>query len=230
MVPETRANLDMPQPRITRYPDGIASIDAEYITPGHAAAHVMVEDGRAAFIDTGTNFSIPYLLATLDELGVSREAVDYVLLTHVHLDHAGGAGLLIDYGHVASAAGETLQAVRRHERDDLFAAPGEADLSAHVDSEALAKAFDTMGARVHGPITQAQFLRRLGIEKRAATLKAASGSTRQRMFRSVSASPFRSALWPLEISIESATPLPLQSLPPNTGCENATAQITTPAA
>jgi SAM-dependent MidA family methyltransferase len=89
--------------------------------------------------------------------------------------HEGGAGLVIDYGHTKSAAGETLQAIGRHARADLLATPGEVDLTAHVDFEALARAFESMGARVHGPITQAQFLRRLGIEKRAAMLKAAAG-------------------------------------------------------
>jgi glyoxylase-like metal-dependent hydrolase (beta-lactamase superfamily II) len=95
MVPETAAQLDMPIARITRYPDGIASVDAEYIRPGHAAAHLMLQNGRAAFVDTGTNFSVPHLLAALAELGGTPEAVDYVFLTHVHLDHAGGAGLLM---------------------------------------------------------------------------------------------------------------------------------------
>jgi glyoxylase-like metal-dependent hydrolase (beta-lactamase superfamily II) len=78
-----------------RHPDGITAIDAQYLHPGHAAAHLIVDGGRAAFVDVGTNFSVPHLLAALDELGVARSAVDYVLLTHVHLDHAGGAGTLL---------------------------------------------------------------------------------------------------------------------------------------
>ena len=85
----------MSQPRITRYPDGIAAVDTEYVRPGHAAAHIIQQDGRAAFVDTGTNYSVPYLLAALDELGSTPAAVDYVFLTHVHLDHAGGAGTLM---------------------------------------------------------------------------------------------------------------------------------------
>ncbi len=95
MVPETRSNHDMPQPRITRFSDGISAVDAQYIRSGHAAVHILQEQERAAFIDTGTNFSVPYLLAALTELGLKPDSVDYVLLTHVHLDHAGGAGKLM---------------------------------------------------------------------------------------------------------------------------------------
>ena len=85
----------MPQPKITRHPDGISAVDTEYIRPGLAAAHVVQEGGRAAFVDVGTSHSVPYLLAALDEMGIERSAVDYILLTHVHLDHAGGAGRLL---------------------------------------------------------------------------------------------------------------------------------------
>jgi glyoxylase-like metal-dependent hydrolase (beta-lactamase superfamily II) len=83
------------QPRLTRHPDGITAVDAEYVRPGLAAAHIIQQDGRAAFVDTGTNDSVPHLLAALDMLSIPRDAVDYVFLTHVHLDHAGGAGLLL---------------------------------------------------------------------------------------------------------------------------------------
>ncbi len=82
-------------PTINRYEHGISAVDTEYVRPGLAAAHIVVQSGRAAFIDVGTTHSVPYLLAALDELGVPRTAVDYVILTHVHLDHAGGAGHLI---------------------------------------------------------------------------------------------------------------------------------------
>lgn len=85
----------MTKPTITRHPRGIFAIDCEYVRPGLAASHLIVEAGRAAFVDVGTTLSVPYLLAALDELGVAREAVDFVFLTHVHLDHAGGAGALM---------------------------------------------------------------------------------------------------------------------------------------
>ena len=83
------------RPTLYRHPHGITAIDAEYLYSGHAAAHVIEDSGRAAFVDVGTNASVPYLLAALEELGIDRTAVDYLLLTHVHLDHAGGAGTLM---------------------------------------------------------------------------------------------------------------------------------------
>ena len=82
-------------PRLLHHPDAITAIDTEYLHPGHAASHVVQHRGRAAFVDVGTNDSVPYLLAGLQALGIARESVDYLLLTHVHLDHAGGAGLLM---------------------------------------------------------------------------------------------------------------------------------------
>ncbi len=86
---------DVPQAKLISYPDGITAVDTDYIRPGLAASHLIVQGGRAAFVDVGTNHSVSRLLAALEALGVAREAVEYVLLTHVHLDHAGGAGALL---------------------------------------------------------------------------------------------------------------------------------------
>jgi SAM-dependent MidA family methyltransferase len=83
-----------------------------------------------------------------------------------------GAALIIDYGHAESETGETLQAVRDHLFADPLTTPGEADLTAHVDFEALHRGFEAMGAIAFGPIEQALFLKRLGIDTRAETLKA----------------------------------------------------------
>ena len=68
-----------------------------FMRPRFDAAYLVVHNGRAAFIDTGTNHAVPRLLAALDALGLARDAVDYVIPTHVHLDHAGGAGLLMSH-------------------------------------------------------------------------------------------------------------------------------------
>jgi len=81
-----------------------------------------------------------------------------------------GAALIIDYGHLRSDAGDTFQAIARHSFTDPLKAPGQADVTAHVDFQALARAAEDLGARVHGPVTQGDFLKRVGIETRAAAL------------------------------------------------------------
>jgi glyoxylase-like metal-dependent hydrolase (beta-lactamase superfamily II) len=83
-------------PRLFHHPHGITAVDTEYLHPGHAASHIIQDGDRAAFVDVGTNYSVPHLLDALEVLGIALEAVDYVFLTHVHLDHAGGAGLLLE--------------------------------------------------------------------------------------------------------------------------------------
>ena len=84
----------------------------------------------------------------------------------------GGAALVIDYGHAESAVGETLQAVGKHVYTNPLVAPGDVDLTAHVDFQAVATAVEAMGMASFGPLSQSQFLRRLGIVTRAAKLKA----------------------------------------------------------
>ena len=83
-----------------------------------------------------------------------------------------GAALIIDYGHAWYGLGETLQAVAGHSFTDPLRAPGEADLTAHVDFAALAQSAQIIGGRIHGPISQRDLLRGLGIDERAAALKA----------------------------------------------------------
>lgn len=76
--------------------DGITIIDTGFgERPDFCAAYLVVEAGRAALIDCGTLHSVPRMLAALDAAGVARDAVDYLIATHVHLDHAGGAGALL---------------------------------------------------------------------------------------------------------------------------------------
>jgi glyoxylase-like metal-dependent hydrolase (beta-lactamase superfamily II) len=73
---------------------GILSIDTEYGRPRMDAAYLIVDNGRAAYIDTGTYFSVPNLLTALSNAHLSTDDVDYIFLTHIHLDHAGGASRL----------------------------------------------------------------------------------------------------------------------------------------
>lgn len=82
----------------------------------------------------------------------------------------GGAALFIDYGHAEPRGGSTLQAVRAHRKLDPFEAPGEADLSAHVDFAALAAVAQSRDARWLGTVTQGEWLLALGIEGRADAL------------------------------------------------------------
>jgi glyoxylase-like metal-dependent hydrolase (beta-lactamase superfamily II) len=74
---------------------GIHTIDTGILRPQFDAAYLLVEKGRGAFIDCGTNHSVPRMLAALDVCGLTAADVDWLILTHVHLDHAGGAGELI---------------------------------------------------------------------------------------------------------------------------------------
>jgi glyoxylase-like metal-dependent hydrolase (beta-lactamase superfamily II) len=82
-------------PGLTPHPHGVAAVDAHYVRAGLDAIHVIAHRGRAAIVDSGTTLSVPHLLAALETLGIARDAVDWLFLTHVHLDHAGGAGALL---------------------------------------------------------------------------------------------------------------------------------------
>src|SRR5678816_92132 len=78
-----------------RLDHGISVVDTGFVRPRFDASFLIVENGRAAFVETGPNSAVPRLLAALAAQGLDRDAVDYVIPTHVHLDHAGGAGLLM---------------------------------------------------------------------------------------------------------------------------------------
>ena len=102
----------------------------------------------------------------------ARTAAATTLAAHL-VDH-GGVALIIDYGHAASAPGDTLQAVRGHAFADPLADPGEQDLTAHVDFQALAAAAREAGALVTPLATQGDWLTRLGIIQRADALTRAN--------------------------------------------------------
>lgn len=103
-------------------------------------------------------------------LETSPAAASIVYEVAGRLAEQGGAALLIDYGHDAPRTGSTLQAVREHRKVDPFAAPGEADLTVHVDFSALVPIALARGCKWLGTVTQGRWLRELGIEMRADNL------------------------------------------------------------
>ncbi|RME66602.1 MAG: class I SAM-dependent methyltransferase, partial [Alphaproteobacteria bacterium] len=96
-----------------------------------------------------------------------EQAESMITAIAARLAAAGGWALIFDYGHGQARLGETLQALRRHDYAPVFADPGKADLSAHVDFAALVHAAAAAGAGVWGPVGQGVFLERLGIGARA---------------------------------------------------------------
>lgn len=74
----------------------ITTIDCHYLQPGYAAAYLLVNGGRATFVEANTTHAVPRLLEALAHAGLSVDAVDHVVITHVHLDHAGGASALMN--------------------------------------------------------------------------------------------------------------------------------------
>jgi len=117
--------------------------------------------------------SLPRALRQAPLGSIYEWRADSIALELGHRTRDEGAALIIDYGHAHSGLGDTLQAVARHAFADPLRAPGLADLTAHVDFEALAQCAETMGARIHGPIPQRDLFLRLGLEQRAAALKSA---------------------------------------------------------
>jgi NADH dehydrogenase [ubiquinone] 1 alpha subcomplex assembly factor 7 len=101
---------------------------------------------------------------------VSPERDTIAGLVGAHLKGSPAYALIIDYGHLHSAPGHTLQAVRGHRHCDILDVPGECDLTSHVDFEAMASALARNGASVCRPMTQRQFLLAMGIEARTAKL------------------------------------------------------------
>lgn len=87
-----------------------------------------------------------------------------------HLSKSTGAALVIDYGHLRSSAGDTLQAMQAHRFCKITEHVGEADITSHVDFEALGRGFHRGGAKIAGAMTQGQFLNAMGLEARTRML------------------------------------------------------------
>jgi NADH dehydrogenase [ubiquinone] 1 alpha subcomplex assembly factor 7 len=133
------------------------------------------EKGGLAFGLIPTFLAAPFELkiGEVAEVGPARDKAVAEMATLIN--KATGAALIVDYGYEQARPGETLQAMRAHEFVDPLAEPGEADLTAHVDFEAIKRA---AGLRVRGPVGQGEFLQRLGIGHRAAILKDEAGLKR----------------------------------------------------
>jgi len=114
----------------------------------------------------------------------SEAVADVAARLGARIGRDGIAALVVDYGHARSAPGETLQAVRDHRYHDVLAAPGDADLTAHVDFAAFARAAAAAGCAVHGPVPQGAFLSSLGIAERTERLAANATGEQAALLRS----------------------------------------------
>ncbi len=136
---------------------GVASLDPELL-PGPATS---IPDG------------------TIFEVAPARQAVMQTLCER--LRDRGGTAVIIDYGHMVTGFGDTLQAVRNHEFDPPLASPGEADLTSHVDFEDLARVAISTGVHLNGGLTQGEFLYGLGLAERAKALARDKEASEQRL-------------------------------------------------
>jgi NADH dehydrogenase [ubiquinone] 1 alpha subcomplex assembly factor 7 len=118
------------------------------------------------------NFPDPTDAAKGAVVEVSPDVDAFVAKVAAAAARYNGAALFIDYGHAHSGMGETLQAVKDHQFADVLAAPGDVDLTAHVDFQRVAQIAAANGAKAHGPVEQGAWLTQLGVQLRAARLTA----------------------------------------------------------
>ncbi len=135
---------------------------------------VGLDDARLCFMTSGEATPATALLApdvrSRSEVGAIAEvqpaSLSVVASLADRISQQRGAALIVDYGHAVSAPGDTLQAVRRHESQEVLQFPGDADLTVHVDFAALTRATERKLA-IFGPLGQGNFLQRMGISVRA---------------------------------------------------------------
>ncbi len=118
---------------------------------------------------------------TIVEISPARTAI--MAAVAGRLAAAGGVALVLDYGHLVTGYGDTLQALKNHAADDPLAHPGDADLTSHVDFAALARAAGSEGASLVGAMTQGDFLLGLGLLERAGNLGAGKDHATQEAIR-----------------------------------------------
>ncbi len=146
----------------------------------------LADDGKLAF-GLASDRVAPALVPTwaanaadgdIAEFSPVRDAVAREIGRRIAKDM--GAALIIDYGHMRSAAGDTLQAIRKHQFADVLSRPGDADITSHVDFEALTTAVTADGAKPYGPVMQGDFLIKMGLKEREEMLRARADA-RQRI-------------------------------------------------
>lgn len=177
--------------RLEDVPDGPSLIVANEFFDALPIQQIQKQDGRwhervvglddagqlALGLSAGTipDAAVPAWAAGADdgaiaELAPVRDAVAREIGRRITLHP--GAALIVDYGHFRSGTGDTLQAISRHQFADVLARPGLDDVTSHVDFEALGDGLKTAGAAVYGPVTQGEFLTRMGLREREQMLRA----------------------------------------------------------
>ena len=143
-------------------------------------------EGRFAFVESPESPALTFLVTAVlrdsppgSVVEICPAAAALAASLGDRLTRAPGLALFVDYGYFPSVPGPTLAVLRHHQPADLFAEPGDADLSAHVDFAAFARSAASAGAVVHGPVSQRDFLLALGAQARLAAL-AANASPDQR--------------------------------------------------
>ena len=152
---------------------------------GRWRERVVKVDASGGFVFASARAAEPYIQADAEEgeiLEVNPTAHRLMFELAGRLVRQGGVALFLDYGHVRTGLGDTLQAVRGHRYVDPLAEPGEADITAHVDFAAMARSARAAGAAVYGPIEQGEFLRAIGIDARTQALMERAGPDRAAEF------------------------------------------------
>lgn len=127
----------------------------------------------------GSRLSLGLMPAELGPQGQDGDVIEFApARTEVaraigeRLARSKGAALIVDYGHLVSAPGDTLQAMRKHAHVPVTESPGDCDLTSHVDFEALGRAIGAGGGRVHRALEQGVFLNAMGLQQRTQQLAA----------------------------------------------------------
>jgi NADH dehydrogenase [ubiquinone] 1 alpha subcomplex assembly factor 7 len=140
----------------------------QFMRRGAAWYERFVADG--AFLEVPSDIALPEEAPEGAVREVNETALGFAAWLGARLTRHGGVALFIDYGPAESGFGDSLQAMRAGQPVDPLAAPGEVDITAHVDFAAFAAAARGAGAVAHGPLPQGVFLQRLGFMTRAAML------------------------------------------------------------